>query len=220
MLPILYSFRRCPYAIRARMALAYAGIDFEIREVQLRNKPASLLALSPKGTVPVMCIDSVVLEESLDIVHWALDQHDPEGWRDFDWPVMNEMAELVEACERDFKPRLDRYKYSDRPSAVDQQAHRRAGEEFLSLLERQLSEQPDNAERFLFGNRLSWADVAVFPFVRQFAHVDRNWFDASPYCRLRRWLNVLLNSDLFLRIMKKYAPWQEGDPGVMFNSAR
>jgi glutathione S-transferase len=202
------------------MTLAYAGIDFEIREVELRNKPASLLALSPKGTVPVMCIDSVVLEESLDIVHWALDQHDPEGWRDFDWRVMNEMAELVEACEREFKPRLDSYKYSDRHSSVDQQEHRRAAEVFIAVLERQLSEQPDTADRFLSGNRPSWADVAVFPFVRQFAHVDRSWFDASPYCRSRLWLDTFLQSDLFLSIMKKYTPWQEGDPGVVFAISR
>ena len=220
MLPILYTFRRCPYAIRARMTLVYAGIDFEVREVLLRDKPASLVAVSPKGTVPVMCIDSVVLEESLDIVNWALDQRDPDGWRNSDPSVMNQMAELVEACERDFKPRLDRYKYWDRHHDVSQEEHRRAAEEFIAVLEQQLSEQPGTTDRFLFGDRLSWADVAVFPFVRQFAYVDRSWFDASAYCRVRDWLDALLESDLFRSIMQKHAPWREGEAGVVVDCSR
>jgi len=221
LLPILYTFRRCPYAIRARMTLAYAGIDFEVREVLLRDKPASLLALSPKGTVPVMRLnDDVLLEESVDIVNWALDQHDPDGWRNFDRSVIDEMEGLVDACEREFKPRLDRYKYSDRHPVVSQQEHRRSAEGFIAVLERQLSEHPDKSDRFLYGNRMSWADVAVFPFVRQFAQIDRDWFDASEYYRLRFWLDALLNSELFRSIMKKYTPWQEGDPDVVFICSR
>lgn len=210
MLPVLYTFRRCPYAIRARMALAYANIDYEVREVVLRDKPPSMLALSPKGTVPVLQLRGLMLDESIDIFNWALDQHDPQGWRDYDQPTLEEMAALVEHCENDFKPKLDRYKYADRHPQRSQLDYRRECEPFLQTLEQCLLDH-----FYLFGTRLSYADVALFPFIRQFAHVDKAWFDSAAYPGLQRWLQDLLGSELFLSVMTKHPQWREGDAVVL-----
>jgi glutathione S-transferase len=214
MLPVLYSFRRCPYAIRARMALAYAKINYEVREVVLRDKPPAMLELSAKGTVPVMLLGDVTLDESIDIFHWALDQHDPAGWRDYEQATLDEMSVLVESCESDFKPRLDRYKYADRHPQHSQASYRQACELFLQSLERRLTRQAE-ADRYLFGARLSYADVALFPFIRQCAYVDKAWFDGAPYPCLQRWLQNLLDSELFVSVMMKRPQWHEGDAVVL-----
>lgn len=217
-LPILYTFRRCPYAMRARMALVYAGINFEIREVVLRAKPPSLLDLSAKATVPVMRLDDRVLEESLDIMNWALEQQDIDGWLDYDETIVASMRSLVEDCERSFKPQLDRYKYSDRHPELTQQQHRTLAEVFINQLDARLLQQQASGNAYLFGPTPGYADVAIFPFIRQFAHVDIDWFKTSPYRSLQHWLDHFLNSELFRLVMKKYPAWQEGDSPTYFEA--
>jgi len=192
-LPILYSFRRCPYAIRARLALAYAGIAVEIREVALKNKPEQMLAISPKGTVPVLQLpDGRVLEESLDIMYWALAQHDPEHWLAFD----TEAETLIEWNDGDFKYSLDRYKYADRYPEFSQAYYRQQTEPFLIELESRLQHSP-----YLCGDYFSLADAAIFPFIRQFSNVDVDWFKSSPYRALNNWLDAALTTELFKSVM-------------------
>ncbi len=194
--PILYSYRRCPYAMRARMALKYAGVAVEIREVALKNKPAHLLQVSPKGTVPVLILqDGTVIEQSLEIMYWALQQHDADGWL-----MGNHALTLQFIAENDngFKQALDKYKYAIRFPENAAQVYRSQGENFLYLLEMQLTETT-----FLAGNELSLADIAIFPFIRQFAAVDANWFELAVYPKLKAWLKQLLASPLFLSVMEK-----------------
>ncbi|HMB60658.1 MAG TPA: glutathione S-transferase [Xanthomonadales bacterium] len=203
MRPILYTFRRCPYAIRARMALAYAGIEVESREVFLKNKPPSMLQASPKGTVPVLVLPgNKVVDESYDVMCWALEQNDPAGW--FRPELQAETDALINENDFPFKRNLDRYKYADRYPGQTAEQYREAGEAFLQKLQAQLVGQ-----RFLFGENMTLADVALFPFIRQFAFVDKAWFDQSPYPDLQRWLEAFLESGLFLSVMKKKAFWVE-----------
>jgi glutathione S-transferase len=202
--------------MRARMALAYANIDYEVREVVLRDKPECLLQLSSKGTVPVMHLDQLVLEESIDIIDWALSRHDPLGWRGYDDTTLANMRALVDRCETEFKPSLDRYKYADRYPERSRPEHRRACEIFIQSLEDRLAQQTGE-HRYLFGSRMSYADVAIMPFIRQFSLVDSSWFDASSYPGLQQWLQGLLRSELFLSTMKKYSQWHEGDPVELFS---
>jgi glutathione S-transferase len=201
-LPILYSYRRCPYAMRARMALWAAKIQVEVREVSLRDKPAQLLQISPKGTVPVLQLpDSTVLEQSLDIMWWALTQHDPQGWLNTD---RDAAAHLITINDGDFKKALDRYKYPERYPEQAQSFYRQQGEQFLQLLETALQQH-----RFVLGESASMADVAIFPFIRQFAAVDAEWFAGSAYPQLRAWLNGWLESALFAQIMQKFPTYIE-----------
>ena len=194
-LPTLYSFRRCPYAMRARMALGAAGIEHQTVEVSLRNKPPELLAISPKGTVPVMHLaNGTVLEQSLDIMRWALAQHDPEGW--LTAADSREMDYWIALCDITFKPLLDRYKYANRYPELTMEAHRAAAvSAFIFPLE--------NALQANQGKPCGLAEIAVFPFVRQFAAVDRIWFDAQALPAVQNWLEAWLNSELFALIMKK-----------------
>jgi len=195
----LYSFRRCPYAMRARMALRYAGVPVEIVEVSLKNKPAEMLALSPKGTVPVLNADGVVIDESLQIMRWALAQNDPD-----DWLLAGDafaalwMEKLIEGNDQIFKSALNRYKYAERYPERPMEAYRAEGALFLQKLD-ELLEGRD----YLLADHPSLADIALLPFVRQFAHVDREWFAQTPYIRLQAWLQRLLESELFTSIMKK-----------------
>ena len=208
-LPVLYSFRRCPYAIRARMALRYSGVRVELREVVLREMPHELLACSPKGTVPVLQLpDGGVLEESRDIMEWALAQHDPDQWRPQPGsPAAARAQQLIDANDFDFKPQLDCYKYAERHPEHPATWYRTRGERFLDVLEKRLLQHI-----WLLGERISIADVAIFPFVRQFALVDRGWFDAAPRVKLQSWLNGLLQAELFTAVMCKYPLWRSGDP--------
>lgn len=195
----LYSFRRCPYAMRARMALRYSGVAVDIVEVSLKAKPAEMLALSGKGTVPVLSVDGRVIDESLDIMRWALAQNDPQDWLLKDDPVAAEqIAPLIEQNDQVFKVHLNRYKYADRYPEQPMEVYRSEGEVFLRRLD-QLLEGRD----YLLADHPSLADVALMPFARQFAHVDREWFGQTPYLRLQAWLQRLLESDLFTSIMKK-----------------
>ena len=195
--PVLYTFRRCPYAIRARLAIAVSQQTVEYREVLLREKPEAMLAASPKGTVPVLILpDGQVIDESLDIMGWALSLNDPKHWLAGD-------TELIQQCDREFKPWLDRYKYADRHPDHSVEYYRQQGERFLSLLEGRLLQTAG-----LSANHLSITDYGIAPFVRQFAHVDRDWFYSSPYSQLIRWLNNILSSSLFRSVMNKRAVWQ------------
>ncbi len=191
-LPVLYSFRRCPYAIRARMALRYAGVPVETVEVALRQKPAALLAASPKGTVPVLVTtDGAVIDQSLDIMQWALRQSDPDSWLSTD--TSDQANHWIALNDETFKPLLDRYKYATRHPELTPAAHRsRAMDAMIRPMQAQLQHS-----RWITGPRISIADVALFPFVRQFAGVDRVWFDAQPLPALQAWLTTWLGFGLF-----------------------
>lgn len=202
--PILYSFRRCPYAMRARMALWISGITVELREVKLASKPPELIEASQKATVPVLVLtDGTVIDESCDIMRWALAQNDPESWLEGD------DRDLLATIEGPFKHHLDRYKYPSRYDDCDPLPHRAAGYDILRTLEARLTDQSQ-----LCGSSRTLADIAGFPFVRQFANHDREWFDAQPIPHLQRWLTEHLASDLFASVMVKYAPWKPGDEVV------
>ena len=205
--PVLYSFRRCPYAMRARLALYASGIAIELREVALRNKPESMLSASPKGSVPVLVLpDGQVIDESWEIMLWALHQHDPDGWLGKNNAYAEEATQLIIENDTSFKDNLDRYKYPDRYPEHAPIVYRTEAEIFLRRLEIRL-----RATSCLLGESLSIADAGVFPFIRQFAYVDKNWFAQAPYASLRRWLKNFLNSECFDAVMKKYPPWQPGD---------
>ena len=202
-LPLLYSFRRCPYAMRARMALLGAGVPFAVQEVDLRHKPAAMLELSPKGTVPVLHLpDGSVIDQSLDILHWALRQADPAGWLAVAPASAN--AEWVQRNDVEFKPLLDCYKYAERhPDRTAAEHRQRALEALILPMEAALARHHG-----LVGAADAWADLAVLPFVRQFAQVDRSWFDAQPLPGVQAWLARWTASDLFLQTMRKPLPAQ------------
>ena len=195
----LYSFRRCPYAMRARLALRYAGVPMRIVEVSLKAKPAEMLALSAKGTVPVLALEDRVIDESLEIMHWALAQHDPEDWRlTADPTAQAQMAALIAENDQVFKVHLNRYKYAERYPEAPMEHYRAQGEAFLARLDSLLQQR-----RYLLAAHPSLADMALLPFVRQFAHVDREWFAQTPYRSLQEWLQEQLESELFLAVMAK-----------------
>ena len=203
--PILYSFRRCPYAMRARLALGISGTRCELREVTLRAKPAAMLEASPKGTVPVLVLpDGRVLEESFDIMRWALGRNDPEGW------LERSDEALIAANDGPFKHDLDRYKYPEKHGA-DPLLHRESALAFLSELDARLS-----ASGQIAGPTRGFDDAAIMPFVRQFAAVEQAWFDLQPLPHLQAWLTAHLGSDLFAAIMAKAKPWSPGDRPIAF----
>ena len=200
MMPILYSYRRCPYAMRARMALKYAGIALEHREIALRDKPKSMLLVSPKGTVPVLCVDGQVIDQSLDIMHWALDKSDPDGWKHVDEKVANS---LIEKNDGPFKTLLDQYKYPNRhPELNPEEVLSTAMELMLKPIETAL-----HNHEYLLGNKLSWVDIAIFPFIRQFVGVNLTTFEALPLPKTRKWLTQQIESELFNSIMEKHPTW-------------
>ena len=204
--PCLYTFRRCPYAIRARMTLAYSEIRVELREVRLSSMPQEMLDISPKATVPVLLLpDGSLFEESLDIMHWALLIADPQQWLVDD----SESQELIRQNDEDFKPLLDAYKYADRFPQLSQLEHRTSAEYFLHQLEVKLRQHP-----FLVSERKTISDVAIMPFIRQFAGVEPRWFEQCEYAGVRRWLNQQIESDLFKSVMSKSAFWQPGGDAV------
>jgi len=210
--PILYSFRRCPYAMRARLALIVSDRICELREVVLRDKPRDMLAASAKGTVPVLVdLGGQVLDESIDIMLWALNQHDPEGWLRPDLGDLQTMLDLIAQFDQEFKYHLDRYKYAERYPGANPQTHRAAGATYLARLNAQLSET-----QHLFGDRLSLADMAIAPFVRQFAHSDQTWFSQQPWLQLQTWLDRLIGSEIYSQAMQKYPKWESNQAGVRF----
>ena len=196
--PLLYTYRRCPYAMRARMALLQASVEFDAHEIVLRDKPGEMLAISPKGTVPVLVLpDGLVIEQSLDIMRWAFEGRDQQGWwQNADTPASRDLIALNDGS---FKQQLDVYKYPNRHPGSDPAFHRdEAVNCLLQPLERGLAIDP-----FLGGNRPSAADLAIFPFVRQFRAVDAAWFDAQPLAATQKWLQGWLRSELFNACMKK-----------------
>lgn len=211
-LPILYSFRRCPYAMRARMAIAASGTEVSLREVLLRDKPRELLAASSKATVPVLVLpDGRVIEESLDVMRWALKANDPQGWL----KEAEIASEWIQTCDGEFKHWLDRYKYADRYPEYPATTYRKNAETFLAKVEGALSNSSG-----ITSDTPSVVDVALFPFIRQFAGVDPEWWREAPYPCTRRWLERWLDGELFLITMQKYSQWKSGDSGEIFPATK
>ena len=209
MLPIFYSFRRCPYAIRARLALDSSGVQVELRDILLRDKPQAFLDVSPSATVPCLVTQDGVLDESLDIMRWALAQKDPEG-------LCNMPAgsfALIETFDGPFKTALDLTKYAVRHPDSDPKATRADAMRILAGLDEQLR------DGWLYGSRPSLADLATLPFVRQFAMIDKARFDAEATPRISAWLDTFLAGERLANVMKKHAPWQDGDAMVVFPNA-
>ena len=207
--PVLYSYRRCPYAMRARMAIAASGLQVEQREIVFWDKPEEMMEASPKGEVPVLILpNGQVVDESRDIMIWALQKRDPLKWQLGSDQVESGMA-LMDACDFEFKEHLDHYKYADRFPEYSQMHYRKMGEEFLNRLESILVEsQAAHSVLALNGSRLSIVDIAIFPFIRQFVNVDKTWFEQGGYPCLQQWLAQHLQSDYFLAIMKNRPVWQ------------
>ncbi|MEO1536090.1 MAG: glutathione S-transferase [Pseudomonadota bacterium] len=208
--PILWTFRRCPYAMRARLAIASAGVHVELREILLRDKPEAFLTASPKATVPVVQDGARIIEESLDLMHWALERDDPEGWLD----MPDAGHALIAEADGPFKRALDRTKYAVRYPDADVAEERAKAANFLLILNGQLA---DN--KYLYGDTPRLADMAILPFVRQFAHIDLAWFTAQPWPSVARWLEAFKASDRFAAIMAKHAPWKPGDTPTQFPKA-
>ncbi len=204
MTAILYSFRRCPYAMRARIAVRAAGVKVELREVVLRDKPQAFLDVSPSASVPCLVAQKTI-DESLDIMVWALRQNDPDHW--LDMPA--EWADWVKRCDGPFKQALDRTKYETRYPDIDPHTQREQACVFLKDLDVQLKRD------WLFG-KPSLADYAILPFVRQFAFIDKDWFDRQAWPGLQRWLQAFLVSDHFTGMMEKYPQWHDGDAPTFF----
>jgi len=209
-LPILYSFRRCPYAMRARMAIHISSQKCEIREVLLRDKPPSMLEYSSKGTVPVLVLQSgEVIDESLDVIDWALNLNDPDNWQR---SKNNEKTkELIKINDGEFKYHLDRYKYSKRYDNEDPEFHRK---KCLSFIEKVNSELQNS--KYIFDDAISYIDISLLPFIRQFRIADNEWFDELPYENVKSWLSNFLNSELLESIMSKHDLWKEGDEVTIF----
>lgn len=205
--PILWSFRRCPYAMRARLAVKSAGITVELREILLKDKPQAFRDTSPSATVPALGLLDRVLDESLDIMVWALEQADPDGLLD----MPQDGWALIAANDGPFKTALDHTKYAVRFPDLDAEAERGKAGAILHDLDHRLKGQAA-----LFGPRHSLADLAILPFVRQFANTDRGWFDGQDWPDLIRWLEGFTQGDAFTQIMGKHAPWAEGDTPVWF----
>ena len=210
-IPKLYSFRRCPYAMRARMVIAYTGIKVELREILLRDKPSEMLEVSKKGTVPVLVLeDGKVIDESLEIMYWALNKNDPDNWLS-DKQYSEEINELINHNDIEFKVALDKYKYFDRYPELPMEVHRGVAEVFIKKLEDLLYKKT-----YLIKDSITIADVAIFPFVRQFALADKDWFYSAQYPNTQVWLDGFIDSDLFKSVMNKYKPYKEGDKPILF----
>ena len=210
--PILYSFRRCPFAMRSRLALIVSDRVCELREVVLRDKPKEMLEVSPKGTVPVLIdMEGRVIDESIDIMLWALEKNDPEKWLIPEQDSLGKMQEMIAEFDRGFKYHLDRYKYPDRYPGIDPEKHRNEGVLYLEKLNAKLT-----TTKYLFGNRLALADSAIVPFVRQFAHTDKDWFQAQSWQPLQRWLSEFIDSEIYTRAMQKYPKWESGNTPIFF----
>lgn len=208
--PILWTFRRCPYAMRARMAVLSAGLEVELREIKLKDKPQAFLRASPSATVPNLQAGDLNLDESLDIMLWALGKNDPLGL--LNMPSIGET--LIAQNDGPFKAALDHTKYSDRYPDLDAQSERAQASNFIQSLETQLAQCP-----FLTGGRPTLADIAIFPFVRQFAHIDRAWFDAQHWPNVTLWLDGFLQSPDFQKAMAKFTVWEDGTRPYLFGHA-
>lgn len=212
-LATLYSFRRCPYAMRARLGILLAGTSVSLREILLKHKPESMLAASPKGTVPVLILpDGNIIDESLDIMRWALEQNDPHNLLLAGDSQRQEQAKaLIDSNDHQFKSWLDKYKYADRHPEQSEIFYRTEGETFIARLEHLLGQH-----RQLLSDAACIADFAILPFIRQFAGVDRNWFNQAPYPNVQHWLASHLESPIFANIMHKYPTWLDSNEEFIF----
>ncbi len=208
-LPILYSFRRCPYAMRARMVLLHSKIQCEIREIKLSNKPKEMLAISPKGTVPVLILENGdILDESLDVMLWAIEQG---NLRNLFNSGKKEILDLIKINDGEFKDAIDRYKYSSLYPEKPMIEYRKMGQPFLEKIESYLEKN-----KFIFGKNISLADLAIFPFIRQFCRVDIDWFNSSLFKKIKEWTLFFEGSENFIDIMRKIKPWTTGDKPTLF----
>ena len=208
-LPILYSFRRCPYAMRARMVLLHSKIQCEIREIKLSNKPKEMLAISPKGTVPVLILENGdILDESLDVMLWAIEQGNLRNLFNLG---KKEILDLIKINDGEFKDAIDRYKYSSLYPEKPMIEYRKMGELFLEKIESYLEKN-----KFIFGKNISLADLAIFPFIRQFCRVDIDWFNSSLFKKIKEWTLFFEGSENFIDIMRKIKPWTTGDKPTLF----
>ena len=212
-LPTLYSFRRCPYAMRARLGILLSGTSVSLREILLKHKPEPMLVASPKGTVPVLILqDGSVIDESLDIMRWALGLNDPHNLLLAGQSQPQEQAKtLIDNNDNQFKSWLDKYKYADRHPEQSEVFYRTEGEKFIAQLEHLLEKHQQ-----LLSDSASIVDFAIFPFIRQFAGVDRAWFNQAPYPNVQRWLAGHLESPIFANIMKKYPTWLDSNEEFIF----
>lgn len=206
--PILYSFRRCPYAMRARLAVSVSDVAVELREILLRDKAPAFLETSPSATVPCLKVDDQVIDESLDVMTWALAQNDPEGW--LEMPALGH--DLIAEADGPFKAALDHTKYHTRYPDLNRDEQRAKAMAYLAKLDGQIGNKA-----WLFGDTPSLADMAILPFVRQFAFIDKARFDAEAGPNLPRWLEAFLTSDRFAAIMPKVPMWREGDAPLVFS---
>ena len=208
-LPILYSFRRCTYAMRARMVLLHSKIQCEIREIKLSNKPKEMLAISPKGTVPVFILENGdILDESLDVMLWAIEQGNLRNLFNLG---KKEILDLIKINDGEFKDAIDRYKYSSLYPEKPMIEYRKMGELFLEKIESYLEKN-----KFIFGKNISLADLAIFPFIRQFCRVDIDWFNSSLFKKIKEWTLFFEGSENFIDIMRKIKPWTTGDKPTLF----
>ena len=210
--PTLYSFRRCPYAMRARLALRLCKIECIIREISLKAKNTEFLRVSPKATVPVLVLpNGEVLEESLDIIYWSLEQNDPSKLKANN-QLGRKTSKLIELFDTEFKFHLDRYKYSSRYNIQNSQVHRDKAREILVQINTMLK-----GKNYIGGKNISLLDISILPFVRQFRIADMKWFDNNlGLDNVNKWLNIFLNSDLLASIMTKYKVWEIDDPMTFF----
>ena len=209
-IPILYSFRRCPYAMRARLAIYVSNIKVQLREILLRNKAPEFLLASAKGTVPVLITQKEVIEESLDIMVWSLKQEDPEHWLN----MPTEGYNWISRNDGPFKKALDHTKYSTRFPDLDAKLERAKALEFLTDLNLQIGNS-----KWMFGKNCSLADMALLPFIRQFSNIDSHWFYSQNLPNVQKWLNYFLETNHFLQIMKKYSIWTSNSPPIIFSKS-
>lgn len=211
--PILYSFRRCPYAMRARMAIFLSGQKCELREVLLTDKPEHMVKISPKATVPVLELyDGQVIDESIDIMKWALGENDPHEVLKLYNANINNSNYIIDIIDNKFVEHLNKYKYPDRYENIDPIEHRKICLNVLEEIDRQI-----NKAKYLYGDRLSFLDIAIFPLIRQFRIADQRWFDDKMHLiNIKNWLYQLLESNVFLSVMSKIEPWKNGKKPYYF----
>ena len=211
--PTLYSFRRCPYAMRARLALRLCKIECIIREISLKAKNREFLKVSPKGTVPVLVLpNGKVLEESLDIINWSLEQNDPNKLKVNDKLTKQINEKYIQLFDSDFKFHLDRYKYSSRYNISNSEIHRNKARNLLIEINAMLE-----GKDYIGGQYMSLLDISILPFVRQYRIADINWFDNQLGLRnINNWVNIFLNTEILASIMTKYKVWEKDDPPILF----
>ena len=210
-IPILFSFRRCPYAMRARIAIKLCNLECEIREINLKLKNKEFLELSPKGTVPVLVLpDNKIIEESMDIIHWAISNNDPYNLKLKNLEIYNKDMELISIFDNEFKYHLDRYKYNSRYKGINKEEHKYKARDLLVNLNNSLKEK-----QWLNGENISISDISILPFIRQYRIADIKWFDEKlELPNINRWLDKFLNSKIFNNVMKKYKIWETTDPKI------